>query len=389
MDGKLIKSIGIVLGIFLLVIFLLVGLSSCGSGGKKSSKTKYTYEKLRDKMIEIAKKHYEDNPKEMPAEDGDSKTYTLKKMINDEKLSEVTVLFNNEDMKCDGSVTVLNNNGYYAYVPYLKCSAGKNDKYETTYLADKIKEDSLVTSSNGLYQQNEEYIFRGKKVNNYFKFSNSKYKYRILGINPDGSIRLVSTKNISGVIWDNRYNIEFLSRDGINDFFANDFNSGLKDRLESEFKTSILFSNETRAYIPSQTLCVGKRSIDDNTKDGSTECAEKLEGQVLGALTIYETFRISLDENCLVINDGACANYNWLYSSGINTWLLTASADSSRDVFRYSSGRIETVKASRTGSVYPVFNLTDKAIYKSGTGTEKDPYEIFIPELDIVTKKKK
>ena len=387
MDGKLTKSIGMVIGIFLVVIILLVGLSSC-SGGKKKTK-KYSYETLRDKMLEIAKAHYEENPKEMPAEDGDSKTYTLKKMINDEKLAEVTELFSNEEMKCDGSVTVSNNDGLYAYIPYLKCSAGKDDKYETPYLSDRIKEDSLVTSGNGLYQENDEYIFRGKTVNNYFKFSNNKTLYRIVGINSDGTIKMMQWKNLSNAYWDSRYNIEQAARVGINDYFANDFNSTLKDKLESAYSKSTVLTNETKAYITSQTLCVGKRSIEDNTKDGSVECAEKLEGQRYGALALYEIFRISLDENCLELNDGPCSNYNWLATAGISTWLVTADVDTTFQAYKYDNGKISLFKANKSGYVYPTLNLTDKAIYKSGTGTEKDPYEIYIPELEQKNTKKK
>ena len=133
MDQKMMKTLGMVIAGFVVFILVLFFISSC-SGGK------YTYEKLQEKMLVIAKNYYEGNEKELPSQDKDTRSYTLKKMISDGKIEELTELFDNENIKCDGNVTVTNNNGHYLYTPYLSC--GKD--YQTTYLKDKIVENSLL-----------------------------------------------------------------------------------------------------------------------------------------------------------------------------------------------------------------------------------------------------
>ncbi len=379
MDAKLFKGLGMAIGVFVVIIFLLFGLASCSGGGKVT----YTYETLQQKMLLIAKKYYEENPKDLPSEDGDTDTYTLKKMISEEKLPEVTTLFNNEEMKCDGSVTVTNNNGYYLYTPYLNCSAGKDEKYETITLADKIKEDSLTTSGYGLYQDGETYYYRGEVKNNFVKFPGgqkdeaAKKLYRIIGINADGTIRLIQLDTIRNAIWDNRYNIEYGASDGINDFFVNDISSRIKESLEKEYNNPKSWPEAYKALITTQKLCIGKRSKTDESKDGSTECAQTIDAQ-LGALTIYEILRISLDENCKVPEDRSCKNYNWMSSINRTTWLLTADTDISRQAYKYDSTNIFLSKCSTSSNILPVFNIIDKTIYQSGTGTEEDPYIIYL-----------
>ena len=373
MDSKLFKSAGIAIGVFIVIIFLLFGIASCSGGGT----TIYTYETLQEEMLEIAKEYYEENPKELPSEDTDTKTYTLKKMISEEKLDEVPILFGNEEMKCDGSVTVTNNNGYFIYSPYLNCSAGKKEKYETISLADKIKEDSLTTEGYGLYQVGDQYYSRGEIENNFIKFPGSDKLYRIVGINADGTIRLIQLDVIRGISWDNRYNIEFENNDGINEYFVNNIDSRLKESLKAEYNDKESWPDEYKALITTQKVCVGKRSEDDESTDGSIECSKTIDDQ-LGVLAVYEVLRASLDENCIATVDYSCSNYNWMTSLGRSTWLSTADSNSSRYAFKFDGNSIIKSKTYTTSNVFPVFNIYDKAIYQSGTGTEEDPYVIYM-----------
>ena len=96
--------------------------------------------------------------------------------------------------------------------------------------------------------------------------------------------------------------------------------------------------------------------------------------------------RISTDPNCKNVYDKSCSNYNWFTQFGKPAWLVTANADSSREAFKFD-GKVIIISKTRTpSSVYPVFNLIDKAIYAEGTGTETDPYLIF---MESVTEDKK
>ncbi len=209
MDQKMMKTLGMVIAGFVVFILVLFFISSC-SGGK------YTYEKLQEKMLVIAKNYYEGNEKELPSQDKDTRSYTLKKMISDGKIEELTELFDNENIKCDGNVTVTNNNGHYLYTPYLSC--GKD--YQTTYLKDKIVENSLVESGPGLYETADSYIFRGDVKNNYVSFSGKTF--RIIRINDDGTIRLIDNVGISEVIWDSKYNTNVKDSRGVNDYVVSE-----------------------------------------------------------------------------------------------------------------------------------------------------------------------
>ena len=133
MDQKTIKMLSYVIGGFAGFIFILFLISSCAN-------RKYTFEKLENRMLKIAQEMYKDDESELPSQDKDTKTITLKKMISDGKIDDVSKLFKRDDLKCNGTVTITNNNGYYNYSPYLSCGS----EYETKYLKDKIIEDSLV-----------------------------------------------------------------------------------------------------------------------------------------------------------------------------------------------------------------------------------------------------
>ena len=370
MDQAMIKKLGIILGAFVGFIFLLFILSSC------SNKT-YTHERLEQQMIQIAQNYYKTNEKDLPSQDKDSRTYTLKKMISDGKLEEVTELFKDENKKCDGNVTVTNNNGNYLYTPYLSC--GKD--YTTTYLKDKIIEDNLVEVGVGLYEIKDQYIFKGETLNNFVKFNDMLF--RIIRINEDGSIRVLQLDNDINTMFDDRYNEDQRLNFGINDYIVNSsINSRIKDSLE-DYYNSAKWSTDVKAYIPTQTLCIGKRSTADVTLDGTAECSVKLENQNFGALAIYEYLQGTLDPACSNTLDVACKNYNWFAAKDARYWSLTGDAENSSKAFYIQGGRVADVVCKTKTKMNVVFNITDKAVYDKGTGTREDPYT-----LQVVTTKK-
>lgn len=370
MDEKMLKKLGIVIGGFAAFIFLLFIFSSC-------TNRKYTYEKLEEKMMSVARNYYKNNEKELPSQDKDTKTYTLKKMISDGYIDELSELFDDENIKCSGDVTVINNNGYYMYAPNLTC--GKD--YQTTYLKDKIIENSLVDGEEakvGLHEQGDQYIFKGEVKDNYLLFNG--IKYRILRINEDGSIRVFQTEGIKSIMWDNRYSDITNHSYGINEYVNNGIDSRLKESITKYYNDENVWSDSIKGYIPTQTLCIGKRSKQDITKDGSTECSVKLEGQPFGALAVYEILQASLDESCSYTTDAACRNYNWITSLTTGYWTITADVEKTDYAFYTASGRIGSTICKTKTYLNVVFNISDKAVYKSGTGTEEDPYEIQVVE---------
>lgn len=360
MDQKMMKTLGAIIAGFVVFILILFLISSC-------TNHKYTYDKLESKMMEVAKTYFEVKKDELPALDKDSKTLTLKKMISDGKIEELTELFDDENVKCDGNVTVTNNNGFYVYSPYLSC--GKD--YETKYLKDKIIEDSLVEEGFGLYEVKDSYIMKGEVQNNFVKFN--EQLFRIVRINENGTIRLYQVNGLKQKKWDDRYNPDIKFNSGINEYEINGLDSRLKESIEAYYNDSTAWPDEVKGYITTQDLCIGKRSKNDVTKDGSTECSKKLSNQPFGVLAVYEYLQATLDSTCSNTLDKACKNYNWIARIQNNGWTLTADAESSQFVYTiYQTPLLNTCSASAT--INAVFNLTEKAVYVSGTGTETDPY---------------
>ena len=131
--------IGSCAGFVILFVILLV-LVGC-QGSTKS------YEDITENMLKIGKRYFEKNEDELPSDDKDTNEYTLKQMVSYGDMKDISELMDDETIKCDGGVTVTNNNGYYLYTVALECG----DKFETKTLADKIIEDNLVEEGHGLY----------------------------------------------------------------------------------------------------------------------------------------------------------------------------------------------------------------------------------------------
>ena len=365
MDGKTKKILLTVAGVFVVIIILLFIVSSC-------SNKKFKFEKFQDDMVKAAKSYYKKNEDSLPKEDGETKTITISELINSGNLKDPAVTYKKSGISCDGSVTVLNNDGFYVYTPSATC--GKD--FRTTLLIDKIQEDSLVETGVGLHKVGEELIYKGEINNNFVKINGNDKLFRIIKVNADGSFRLIEVKGLDNEVWDDRYNPTRSDSTGINDYMANDLNSRIKDRLASYYNDSSVWTDDIKAYVLTQKLCIGKRSESDTTKDGSTECSVLLDNQKLGLLNVYEFLQTSLDENCNSTEAVACQNYNWLADNSFKRlWTITGDADNTHKVY-WKSSSISKTNASASKIIYSVINIPKTVIATKGNGTEGDPYII-------------
>lgn len=364
MDQKMIKILGGVIGAFVLLILILFLFTSC-------TNKVYTYETLEAKMVEVARSHYEQNPDDLPSDDKDSKTLTLKKMITAGYIEEVVELFNNENAKCDGNVTVTNNNGFYLYTPYLSCSGIAEEDYESKYLTDVIIETSLVETGVGLYENGDKYVYRGEVDNNYVSWNDKEF--RIIGINADGTLRLLEGKGLERITWDDRYNEDLVAKLGFNEYYYNDIDSRMKATLEEYYDNSKVWTDDMKAYITTQDVCIGKRLEDTPGKDGVIECSSKVENQVFSLFTAYEYLDASLDPLCVKTSDKNCQNYNWIAKLDQNIWTVTADSETSFEVFQIND-YLNSTAAFSPANANVVFNVVENVIYAGGTGTKDDPY---------------
>lgn len=350
-DRKLLKRFGIIIGIIvilfiILIIFLLI------SGSRLS------YKDIESKMISAAKEYYSDNTKELPKTDNGVVSVSADKLAEGKYMKSLDKLVKNKSAICSGQVMVTKNGEHLLYSATLNC--GEN--YETKKLKDLLVEN-VVESGNGIYKIGESYVFRGDNVNNYVSFADKLW--RILRINPDGTIRMIETTKRDIVQWDNRYNSEKKDTVGINDYNV----SRIKDYISETYDE---FDESSKAYLMKYNLCIGKRSENETNNDGSIECSQTLENQDLGLILVNEYVLASLSDKCKAPEDRECTNYNYL-SDFNSMWTLTADKNTSQKVYKISDEAFLT-NAANYSQIKLVVHINSQVNYVAGDGTEENPY---------------
>jgi hypothetical protein len=344
------------LGIILLLILFLVILKLM-VGSTINSKT------FEGRLKDAAVDYYNKYPDKLPTISGEKVSVTIDELVNSKTLKNPNKLLD-KGLTCSGKVDVSNNNGYYLYQPIIECS----DEYKTNLLYKKILNDNpTVTKGNGLYKVNDYYLFRGENLNNFASFAGKKWY--ILRINEDNTIRMIMINNFNQeVVWDNRYNSSINNNYGKNDFMI----SRIKDSLE--FYYNDMFTSNEKALIVPKELCIGARSKNATSMDGSIECSRKTEKLPLGLLQVNEYPIASIDPECTSIYNLQCTNYNYLISLS-SFWTLNATTENTYSAYMISA--IPTVNNTNERSqARLVVNISADALYSDGDGTSNNPYII-------------
>jgi len=378
-DKKLLAMMGFVIGVILIIIVLII-VMSLSTGGKLS------YEKIESKLETAAEKYFKDNDSDLPKNIGettkvDSDDLVSKGYIND--LSEYT----DKDVTCSAEVIVGKTVEGYDYVASLDC----DEDYKTEFLADKLiaedlgkdlykmedvvtigetlgmDEDGYDLSSNELMTG---YIYRGENPDNYVKIG--KNTYRIVKIDGNKDITLVSTLSKPKSSYDDRYNNEIEKKYGINDYKVSRAYEKLTDYFKNSEKEDFI-----KEKVATKNVCIGARSEDETATDGSAECSVVMKGQVYGLLPLFDIINASLDPNCETATNRECTNYNYLMSKQTTYWTMTPSTENTYMAYRISTSSTTPFLISKTNSSSTlkfVYFLSNRLVYESGTGTESDPY---------------
>ena len=372
--SKMIKMFGIVIGG--LIIILVVGFIISLIVGKK-----YNYAMVEDEMKNAAVNYFKDNKNKLPK--------------NTEEVVEIstTVLANNKYMKtldkylndtsCTGKVSVEKvGDKSYSYTPVLTC---KN--YTTTKFYDEIVKDShIVTDGFGVYNINNEYVYRGSDVNNYVKFSDSDRIWRVIKATSDNEIVLLSEDKTRNVFaWDEKYNNQYEDNYGLN-IYKNSYISTILKKLysnnlnddEDQFFNNEeldILTKEEKTKIVDFDACVGQRAEEDTSKDGSVEC-KTVENTKMALLSTNDFLNASLDPNCTSTIKPDCQNYNYLITD-YNYWLSNGSANESSRVYRVtSSGYLQASYANIESYARVVIHLSENVMLEKGKGTKDNPYVV-------------
>lgn len=370
-DKKILKIIGITIGIIIILIVgaLLINLLL---------KERYDYRGIEKKMVSASKEYYNSNKTYLPQIEGNTTEVTLETLVSSEYMKNPGEYLGNKDVSCTGRVTVTKLEDNYRYAPYLDCGA----KYKTTYLASKLREN-IVTTGAGLYAVDQyvgdkegvknlvtNHIFKGEILNNYITVDDTMW--RIVKVNNDDSIVLIfegkDPEQLLYDVWDDRYNADRESKDGINNYSV----SRAREKLSSIYQGEFL-PTELKNRLVKQNLCIGKRKEAVTTNDGSIECSTILAGEYLGLLPAYDYINASLDSNCKSLASQQCSNYNYLLEYDKSWWLLTTDADTTFKGYK-AAGEIVKSTISGDSRLRLVITLDPKTILTSGTGSQEDPY---------------
>ena len=339
----------------------------------------YEYEELEEEMAKQAERYYKNNPDKLPsAEDGVILSYDT--LVSGEYMKPLNEVLK-DSSQCSAYVVVNKIGDVYSYTSYLNCG----DAYKTTELYRQILNDNpIVTTGSGLYKDTDgSYYFRGKVNNNYVAFGTTLNRkketydtlWRIVSVDENNNVKLKRVESTNDkYTWDDRYNQNEVDRSGYNDFET----SIIKDKLKELGNSEEILTSLEKGKVVAKKLCIGKRSWLDTSKDGSVECATLSEDEyIFGTITPYEYLRASIDENCDNVKNGSCSNFNFLSNAMQNQeWLVTADTDSNNFVYSFAGRSFSLEKAKSRRVIYPTINLNTYAFFKSGTGTEEDPYKI-------------
>lgn len=361
---KKLRMFVIIIGAVLVVVFLIILFMRIVNRPTPS------YTLAEREMKKAAEKYYQENTSALPTADNGTVTVSVNTLVAEKYMKELSKLVPDKT-NCSGEVEVIKNGEYYLYAPKLECG----DNYKTNNLQQYMS-SHVTTSSDGIYSMNQGYVYRGDQVDNYLKMNNRLW--RIVKVDGQGVVTLIYNGSYISSNFDDRYNNDVGRNYGYNDFRV----SRMKDTLQEIYdgigysEKNLLFKEDTKKQLISYNLCHGARDINNATNDGSIECGEVIENQVIGLLSLYDYINASLDQNCHSGSNSSCQNYNYLYSSGSQWWTMTKVPNSNYQMYYISSnGNVNTSRTSYKLGIRPVVFLNAKAsIIASGTGTATDPF---------------
>ena len=264
----------------------------------------------------------------------------------------------------------------------VTCTKG-NDVSPESILKEKLlgtNDSNVVTSGDGLYAQtvgsNKTYYYKGAVKNNYVKFADKVF--RIVRINEDGTIRLITQDN---VISSQKFNSTYNTYDKM--YYTN---SEIKTVVENWYKTNITdkgFDGKVASgnYFCEQAKVVWSKSYTAGsatvaTKDNYTpsfDCTTDGNGKgvVNGKVGL-----ITIDE-VLFAGGVIGSSSNFYLKNGSIYWMMSPSGFYDDNVSRAwvvdGGSNTHSYGVINFNGVRPVLNLSADTLV-SGSGTESDPY---------------
>jgi len=230
----------------------------------------------------------------------------------------------------------------YRLIHFYKIEHPKVDK--TLTLSENITlKKNITTIGDGLYKEDNVYVFKGKEVKNYLEYSG--YLFRIVSIDENNNIKLITDEALTNLAWgtDSSYETSYIKK----------WLNGEEEHAGIFYKS---LNNPTK-YLIDTTFCIS------TVKEDGKGCDNNITSSV-GLLSLLEYNKAGGTNSYLQTN-----NYWWLSnSSDEGVWYV------------HSDGKINDVyhmgKNYYSYGVRPVITIKGSVSLVSGDGTKDNPYKI-------------
>lgn len=222
-----------------------------------------------------------------------------------------------------------------------------------------LEKNDVITSGVGLYEMDNEYVYRGLTPNNYITVDNTLY--RILSLNKENKTIKIIKDSGDTKVWQE--------------------DSKVKD---NSFRVSSVYTYLNTNFYQTLSENLKKHIVDNATwdtgigdfKEASYQAIKSVSSLSninanIGLLSVYEYTRASLNESCQKdFLDSNCTGKNYL-SKGKKIWLLNS--DETKTWFVNEEGKVAETTSPNTAAIYPVFVLKPN-VTVTGEGTKDTPY---------------
>lgn len=197
-------------------------------------------------------------------------------------------------------------------------------------LSNKIKE-TAITTGEGLYNENSTFVYKGKNVNNYVRYSNMLF--RIIKVNKDNTIEMVLDEPLNYLAYD---------EEKIN-YNESNIKEYLNDIFYKNIKTNLLVEG---------TYC------SDKITDASNITCNNIETNYVKLPSLTDYLNSKKDNESYLNTE----NVIWLNNNNNEeVWLL-------------NEGNLSLSKPNELYNVKPVITLTSLAEFNDGNGSIEKPY---------------
>ena len=206
----------------------------------------------------------------------------------------------------------------------------------------------VINDNAGLYETNDEYIYKGENPNNYIQLNT--IKWRIISIDKTTNMMKIINLTDNPKQWPE---------------------SGLIESLNDDYESGTTYESFKSMISPNTKWNTGKvEKLDSAISIKSVE-KQGSEYHTIGLLTVGEYIDASLNKNCYLTNN--CTSY---LTTSKKYWLLNKVNDSKE--WYVDNNQLKNITVPISSSqvdyhIYPVLYLKINASI-TGHGTEVDPY---------------